>query len=230
MTQDEQRGRARHRLVLATAALLVLAGAIVVGVGLHGQRHAPQPPAVAPSPVAARTPSTTPSAPATRGPVLGAATPTTLSIPSIGVTSTLLQLGLNADHTTQVPPQRRNGQAGWLRASPAPGQLGPAIILGHVDSAQYGPGVFFKLGALRPGATITIGRADHTVAVFRLDRLVSYPKDHFPTLDVYGNTDHAALRLITCGGKFNLSRHSYESNVVAYASLVSSHPVSNRQA
>ena len=67
-------------------------------------------------------------------------------------------------------------------------------------------------------------RADHTVAVFRVDRVVSYPKDHFPTLEVYGNTDHAALRLITCGGKFDFSTHSYESNIVAYASLVSSHP------
>ena len=134
-----------------------------------------------------------------------------------------MQLGLNADRTVQVPPLGRDSRAGWYRYSPMPGQLGPAVLLGHVDSAQYGPGVFFKLGALRPGDTVNVTRADHTIAVFRVDRVVSYSKDHFPTLEVYGNTDHAALRLITCGGRFNLSSHGYESNIVAYASLVATH-------
>lgn len=158
------------------------------------------------------------------GPVLSDSTPVRLDIPSIGVGSDLLQLGLKADHTVEVPPLSRDSRAGWYRNSPAPGQLGPSVILGHVDSAAYGPGVFFKLGALRPGSTVSVTRADHTVAVFRVERVVSYPKNHFPTLDVYGNTDHAALRLITCGGKFDFSARSYLDNIVAYASLISSHP------
>jgi sortase (surface protein transpeptidase) len=158
------------------------------------------------------------------GPVLKASIPTRLDIPSIGVRSDLMQLGLNPDHTVQVPPLGRDSRAGWYKGSPTPGQLGPAVLLGHVDSSQFGPGVFFKLGALRPGDMLTVTRADHTAAVFRIDRVVSYAKDHFPTLEVYGNTDHSALRLITCGGTFNISSHSYESNIVAYASLVSSHP------
>jgi sortase (surface protein transpeptidase) len=137
----------------------------------------------------------------------------------------LLQLGLNPDRTVQVPPLSADSRAGWYRYSPTPGQLGPSVLLGHVDSAEYGPGVFFKLGALRPGDSVAVDRADHSEAVFRVDRVVSYPKDHFPTLEVYGNTDHAALRLITCGGKFDLSTHNYESNIVAYASLISSHSI-----
>ena len=161
---------------------------------------------------------------ATTGPVLARSEPLRLSVPAIGVSSDLLQLGLNADHTVEVPPLGRDSRAGWYKYSPTPGQLGPAVILGHVDSAEYGPGVFFNLGALRPGDTVMVTRADHTVAVFRVDRVVSYPKDQFPTLQVYGNTDHAALRLITCGGKFDFSTRSYESNIVAYASLIASHP------
>jgi sortase (surface protein transpeptidase) len=156
-----------------------------------------------------------------RGPILSKSTPLHLSIPTIGVSSNMLQLGLNRDRTVQVPPLGRDSEAGWYEYSPAPGQLGPAIILGHVDSAAYGPGVFFKLGALPRGATVSVIRADHRVAVFRVERVVEYPKDHFPTIEVYGNTDHAALRLITCGGRFDLSAHSYEDNIVAYASLVS---------
>lgn len=229
---SEQHGR-RHRNPLVLLAVLLLAmGAAALGVGIHAQQHAPQPPASAAIPL----PSTTASAPTSasapgrgraatsaRGPILDAALPTRVDIPTIGVSSELMQLGLNPDGSVQVPPLGRDSRAGWYRYSPMPGQLGPAVLLGHVDSAQYGPGVFFNLGALRPGDTVDVTRADHRVAVFRVDRVVSYSKDHFPTLEIYGNTDHAALRLITCGGRFNLSSHSYESNIVAYASLVSSH-------
>ena len=229
----EQHGRRRRHPATVLAVLFLVVGAVLLAIGIHAQQHAPQPPASAaiPLPSATATSQTTapgqvtgrPSTPV-RGPVLGAAVPTRLDIPAIGVSSDLMQLGLNADRTVQVPPLGRDSRAGWYRYSPTPGQLGPAVLLGHVDSAQYGPGVFFKLGALRPGDTVDVTRADHTVAVFRVDRVVLYSKDHFPTLEVYGNTDHAALRLITCGGRFNLSSHGYESNIVAYASLVSSHP------
>jgi sortase (surface protein transpeptidase) len=220
--------------------LLIVVGVIALTVGIRAQRHAPQPSASAAIPLATSTnngPSQTqdgrphssaPSPSSTgvkpKGPILSASTPTELDIPEIGVASSLLKLGLNPDNTVEVPPLGRDSRAGWYEDSPAPGQLGPSVILGHVDSAEYGPGVFFKLGALRPGNTLSVTRTDHTVAVFRVDRVVSYAKDHFPTLEVYGNTDNAALRLITCGGKFDFSTRNYESNIVAFASLVSSHP------
>jgi sortase family protein len=237
MSEREQHRRRRPgNPVVVLAVLLVLAGTVALIVGIRAQRHAPQPPASAGIPLASPSPPSiagSSAAPAARpsgskapvkGPILRAAAPTHLDIPAIGVSSNLLQLGLNPDRTVQVPPLGRDSQAGWYRYSPTPGQLGPAVILGHVDSAEYGPGVFFRLGALRPGDTLSVTRADHTAAVFRIDRVLSYPKDHFPTFEVYGNTDHAALRLITCGGKFDFSTHNYESNIVAYASLVSSHP------
>ena len=158
------------------------------------------------------------------GPVLGRSFPVQLEIPQIQVRTQRLQLGLNADQTVQTPPLVTDDAAGWYKYSPTPGELGPAVILGHVDSAEYGPGVFFELGALRPGATLSVTRADRSTAVFRVDRVVSYPKDQFPTLEVYGNTDTAQLRLVTCGGKFDPRSHKYQSNVVAFATLVSSHP------
>jgi sortase (surface protein transpeptidase) len=229
--RTEQHGRRLRLGAGALAVLLILAGALILTVGLRAQRHAPQPPASAAIPYAADTATTSTTtvrppalaARGIRGPVLPASTPTHLDIPAIGVSSALMELGLNADHTVQVPPLGRDSRAGWYRYSPSPGQVGPAVLLGHVDSAQYGPGVFFELGATRPGELVSVTRADHTVAVFRVDRVVSYSKNAFPTLEVYGNTDHAALRLITCGGRFDLTSHSYENNIVVYASLVSSH-------
>jgi sortase (surface protein transpeptidase) len=146
-----------------------------------------------------------------------------VTIRAIGVSSALLELGLNKDQTVQVPPLSKDSRAGWFTGSPTPGELGPSLLLGHVDSAEYGPGVFFKLGALHKGDTVDVTRADSTVAVFRVDRVAAFPKDHFPTLEVYGDTANAQLRLITCGGKFDFSARSYESNIVVFASLVSSH-------
>jgi len=226
---NQQHGRLR-RFAAPLAVLLVIGGLVALVLGVRAQRHPPQPP---PSAAIAQSvlPSATPSArtapkhsSADRGPVLARSVPVSIWIPDIDVRSDLLQLGLNPDHTVQVPPLSRNSQAGWYRYSPTPGQLGPSVILGHVDSAEYGPGIFFRLGALRPGNLVEVTRSDRTVGVFRIERVVSYPKDHFPTLEVYGNTDHAGLRLITCGGKFDFSTRNYQSNIVAYASLISSHP------
>ena len=93
-----------------------------------------------------------------------------------------------------------------------------------MDSAEYGPAVFFRLGALQAGDQVSVARSDGTVADFAVDRVASYPKDAFPTLEVYGNTDRAELRLITCGGEFDPSSRNYLDNIVVYASLTGSHP------
>ncbi|WP_138731517.1 class F sortase [Modestobacter excelsi] len=240
MSGTLQRGRRGRLPAVVLAALLVLAGALALGVALHAQQSPPQPPAsaaVTPPAGAPRSaavpapPASTTVAdpggqqpPATRGLLLPAAVPTHVEVPAIGVSSDLMDLGLNPDGTVEVPPLAENSQAGWFTGSPTPGALGPAVLLGHVDSAEYGPGIFFDLGDLVPGDEITVTREDGTAAVFAVDRVVSYPKDSFPTLEVYGNTDNAALRLITCGGQFDAGTRNYLDNIVAYASLVSSHP------
>lgn len=234
MVKPQHRDRRRLPPVIALAAVLLLLGLAVTMGALRSQHHAPQPPASAA--VVAGHPAMSgatgsgsvagTAAPRRTAGTLPRAVPVHLDIPAIEVSTDLLQLGLNPDHTVQVPPLGRHSEAGWYRYSPTPGELGPAVILGHVDSAAYGPAVFFRLGALRPGDTLSVTRADHTQAVFRVQRVVSYPKNHFPTLEVYGNTSNAALRLITCGGHFDFTTRNYESNIVAYASLVTSRPAS----
>ena len=156
--------------------------------------------------------------------VLAASAPSAIKIPSIGVQSTLVQLGLNPDKSIEVPPlDDPDSKAGWYKYSPTPGQVGPTVILGHVDSAKYGPGVFFKLGALQPGATVEVTLTDRIVAVFTVDKVGAYPKSAFPSTAVYGSIDHPGLRLITCGGTFDPAAGSYESNIVAYATLTARH-------
>ncbi|WP_353649054.1 class F sortase [Nakamurella sp. A5-74] len=157
-----------------------------------------------------------------KGPILPESEPTTLTIPAIGVTdSPVLNMSAAADGSIEVPPLDDTKSSGWFNGSPTPGEIGPSILLGHVDSRANGPSVFYKLGDLKPGDEIQVARRDGTVATFKVDGVREYAKDKFPTQVVYGNLDHAGLRLITCGGTFNPSVGHYESNIVAFATLVS---------
>lgn len=138
-------------------------------------------------------------------------------IAAIGVDSGLMKLGLRADGSLEVPPS--GFPAGWYTGGPAPGERGPAVIAGHVD--WKGPGVFYHLRNLKPGDQVIVTRADGTTPVFQVSRVAEYPKDQFPTQLVYGDIDHAGLRLITCGGTFNSQSGHYEDNIVVFADLIS---------
>lgn len=209
--------------VTAIAVVLIAAGASFVGVSIASQRRAPQPPPVTAStssPVTEVTqPSTAPS-PTIVGPTLSESLPVSLDIPSIDVHSEINPVGRTADGALEVPaPGPLYDEAAWYRHSPTPGSLGPAIVLGHVDSAANGPSVFFRLGELRPRDKVMITRTDGSVAVFVVDEVYSYAKDDFPTKTVYGDIDHAGLRIVTCGGAFDDLAGHYLDNVVVFASL-----------
>ena len=146
-----------------------------------------------------------------------AARPVSLTIPLIGVKTQLVKLGLTADGALQVPSSTT--VAGWYTGAPRPGDIGSAVIVGHVDSLT-GPGVFYRLSELRSGNRIFVLRADGTTVAFRVTAVQDYQKDHFPTQDVYGPTPDAELRLITCGGDFDAATGHYLSNVVVYATEV----------
>lgn len=150
-----------------------------------------------------------------------AGVPVRLRIPSIGVDSELMDLGLQADGSLEVPPD--GFPAGWYTGAPTPGELGPAIIAGHVDWDGQ-PGVFYDLRDLRPGDDIAVTREDGSTARFRVTRVEQFAKDAFPTQAVYGDLDHAGLRLITCGGAFDRAMRSYDDNLVVFAELVGGDP------
>jgi sortase (surface protein transpeptidase) len=140
-----------------------------------------------------------------------------VSIPVIGVRSSLAGLGVD-DAGALVPPTDF-AQAGWFTAGPVPGDVGPAVIAGHVDS-RSGPAVFSRLEELAVDDTVLVTRSDGRDVEFRVTRVAQYPKDDFATEEVYGPTPGAELRLITCGGTFDAGRRSYRDNVVVYAHQV----------
>jgi Sortase domain len=206
-------GRFRARLAGFGGAVLLVGGALTVAIALLLQQHAPQPGATAAGRIG----------PAAKGPSLHRSLPVSVDIPAIGVHSQLLSLGVNADGTIQVPSLTTSAdEAAWFKYSATPGQIGAAVIEGHVDSYQ-GPAVFFRLGALHPGDTIEVTLADGVTAIFRVTGVRQYPKAEFPAKTIYGTADYAALRLITCGGAFDYATGHYLSSTVVFASLVSSH-------
>lgn len=235
------------QVAVATVGVLLVAASLYVIAGGRGHTSTlaqlpPTPPSPssaapptgssAPLPAAARKPHPSgSSSPAPGGECaaretygVGGAAPVHICIPAIGVDADMMQLGLNPDRTVETPPLREVGLAGWYKYSPAPGVIGPSIILGHVDSAQYGKGVFYDLGKLHPGDRFVLSRADGMSARFRVDKVEQYPKSEFPAQRVYGNTSDAQIRLITCGGEFDPSSGSYEDNIIAFGTLVSLRP------
>jgi sortase (surface protein transpeptidase) len=144
-------------------------------------------------------------------------TPVGIRIPAIGVDASMIPLGLRPDRTIEVP--KDFAQTGWWVDGPEPGEPGPAVVLGHVDS-RSGPAVFFDLRYLQPGDEVVIDRADGTTVTYRVDRLEQHPKDEFPTEAVYGPTADAQLRLVTCGGDFDRGIRHYVDNIVVFATLV----------
>ena len=143
--------------------------------------------------------------------------PKFVRLPTIGATSELIELGLEVDGSLQVPEDF--SVAGWYVGGVVPGEPGPAIIAGHLDS-YVGPGIFSKLGLMKVGDPINVTREDGSVVQFTTTRIDQYPKKLFPSELVYGETKDAEIRLITCGGKFNRINGAYTDNIVVYGKLL----------
>lgn len=144
-------------------------------------------------------------------------TPIRLIVPALRISIPLITLGLNSNGTVQVPSTTTT--AGWYRLGPTPGQIGSAVILGHVDSYR-GEGIFFFLRTLRAGQSIFVGLADGHTVHFRVTAVTMFAKSAFPARQVYGSHGYSALQLVTCGGVFNRTTGSYESNIVVFSERV----------
>ncbi|WP_419995569.1 class F sortase [Streptomyces boninensis] len=214
-------------LVAAATALAAAAASLLVAGLLQRDPPTPRPPHTdATSAPAASPPGTaghhhpddgdSPTRKPPNARPLPASAPARLSIPSLGVASDLERLGRDGDGAMQTPADHR--RAGWYTPGPTPGELGPAVIAGHV-TWNGTRSVFYRLGDLRPGDLITVERADGRTARFEVQRTERYAKSDFPTVEVYRNLDHAGLRLITCGGAFDEANHYYADNIVVFAAL-----------
>ncbi|HEY3716303.1 MAG TPA: class F sortase [Jatrophihabitantaceae bacterium] len=218
------------RLCIILASLVVAACAVACGEAKARPAERTAPASSSPAPVPAPGPRAAtssgipaipagPTGPAHADPSArpAVAPPARLVVPAIGIDTDLESVGLLADGTLEPPHEW--GVAGWYADGVRPGDPGPAVIEGHVDS-RNGPAVFYRLRDLRVGATVIVQTHDGKTLRFVVDTVRSYPKTHFPTAAVYGPTPLPVLRLVTCTGEFDWAARSYLNNLVVSARLV----------
>lgn len=232
-----RRRRIAKRLLFALVALLAAPGAELLVAAFAASPPQPTQPIagaapVGPSPAEVRSSGTPPSPGVPRAPTgqtktalpgaaLARSEPTRVTLSKIGVDAEIIPLGVDEEGMLEVPSLETPELTGWYRLGPTPGEVGNAVIVGHVDSHKTGPAVFYRLGALQPGDTVAVARQDAIVAQFTVDKVESYPKESFPTELVYGPGRKPGLRLVTCGGEFDKQTRSYVNNTIVFATLTS---------
>jgi hypothetical protein len=135
---------------------------------------------------------------------------------AVGIDAPTIPLGKRDDGALEVPEDAHT--AGWWTGRANPGERGPAVIVGHVDSRE-GPGAFWELPELEVGDRVSVDREDGTSVHWRVDRVEQHAKDAFPTEAVYGATDEPTLRLVTCSGFFDRDARSYTDNTIVFLRL-----------
>ena len=141
--------------------------------------------------------------------------PVTLRIPAIDVEAPVLAAGVEPNGDMEVP--RNVTDVAWYKHGPAPGDAGSAVLAAHVDLAGQGPGAFFDLRTIETGDVIYVDFDDGVTETFRAEARTIYEKTELPTEAIFSRDGPPVLTLITCGGAFNRSTRSYDSNVVVYA-------------
>lgn len=202
----KQRAQRNLRARLAIFIIVALVSTIFFGTRAYGELSPKQ---VTPVPVKQEKVSTQTTP-------LHYAQPTQLSIEAIGVKSQITNTTLDTTGSIAVPNQ--DNTVGWYEQNVSPGQTGTSIIVGHLDNAN-GPAVFWNLAKLSPGQTIAITRQDGSIARFTVTEIGQYTANNYPTQKVYGPSNQPELRLITCGGAYNVFTGHYEANTVVFAKL-----------
>jgi LPXTG-site transpeptidase (sortase) family protein len=197
----------------AFAAKLIFTGMIVLGViiinpavfKLFGNSIQPAGNYVSnPQPVFAVTTSSVPD-------------PSLLTIPSLNLNAPFEPLGLNSNHTIEVP--KNNMGVGWFVYGAKPGQIGAAVVVGHLDSV-WGSAIFANLSKVKPGDKIIITRADGSIVTYRVDSLSKFSQNNFPTHAVYDSVSYSAIRLITCSGTWDKKAGHYSDNLVVFGTQI----------
>ncbi|MCX4966233.1 class F sortase [Streptomyces sp. NBC_00654] len=216
MGRDYSGAERTRRVPWGAVALVMLTGLALMRNGADITAGPPQPAAAASldkgqdtagPPVEGEPVQTLPYAPAAR-----------VQIPSIDVDAPVIDVNLDANGWIAAPPPEDPNLAGWYQNGIAPGQRGTAVVVGHVDN-KSGPAVFYGLGSLAKGKQVEVTRYDGRIGVFEVYGVEVFSKNDFPGARVYGDTGHAELRVITCGGGYSRAG-GYDGNVVVFARLV----------
>lgn len=143
-----------------------------------------------------------------------------LLIPAIGVNASIETVGKTSEGLMDVPTHDQWVTVGWYKNGPRPGQIGSAVIDGHLDRTGGAPAVFWNLRKLHPGDIVSVqNKTKHTLH-FKVMKVATYAPDVAPVVQIFGQKNGTFLNLVTCAGVWVPAENQTSQRLVVYTKLV----------
>ncbi|MEO8105001.1 MAG: class F sortase [Candidatus Saccharibacteria bacterium] len=140
--------------------------------------------------------------------------PVRLQIPSIGVDAPVEYTGVNAAGDMVAPTG--TSSVGWYKLGAIPGNVGSAVMDGHVVGPKGEPAVFARLNKLKPGDQIMVVDAKGLAATFVVREVRTYSETEQHDA-VFNSTSGTHLNIITCAGEWDSAQRHYLNRFVVFA-------------
>jgi hypothetical protein len=147
--------------------------------------------------------------------------PGTVRLPD-GAVVRLVRTEVTVDGVLPIP--RGLGDAAWWGAKLGAAR-GASLLSGHVNwEGKRGP--FDELWRIRTGEDVSVVDAQGGRWVYRVDQVVTLPKETLPAQAArwFGQDGPHRLVLVTCGGDYVGGTEGYDQNRVVTAALISRPP------
>lgn len=142
--------------------------------------------------------------------------PVRVTLGAVGIDAAVRPVGVAADGQMQLPPDPR--VLGWYRFGPVPGatDAGSVVIAGHLDSRRFGVGPLVRLREVEPGDTVEVQLSDRSWRTYVVEALTRFDQQALPD-ELFSRSGAQRLRIITCGGDYDVDAGEYEQNLVVTA-------------
>lgn len=156
--------------------------------------------------------------PAPAAAVVAGDSPTRLRIPALNIDAKVQQTGLTKSGAMGTPSNFTD--VAWYKYGPAPGQVGSAVIDGHVDNGLSLAGVFKHLGDIKTDDDVYVTMQSGTQLHFKVSDIEIYPYKDAPSDLIFNRADTVRLNLVTCDGTWVKGDKTYNERLVVYTTLV----------
>ncbi len=143
--------------------------------------------------------------------------PKTLIIPKLNINTPIESVGITASGDMAVP--EKSADVGWYKFGTLPGQVGSAVIAGHLDDFLGLPAIFSKLSTLSVDDDVYVLLENGTTLHFKVTGAKTYPYTG-DTKEVFESSEGTHLNLITCNGSWLKDARNYDKRLVVFTELV----------
>jgi LPXTG-site transpeptidase (sortase) family protein len=140
--------------------------------------------------------------------------PVRIQIPAIHVDAAIEQVGLANDGSMDVPSLPSN--TAWFMLGPRPGEIGSAVIDGHVDWTHGARAVFTDLHNLKSGDKVAVLNSQGIKIRFVVRETRTYSSNAYAS-DVFASNDGKShLNLISCQGIWDKTANGFSQRLVVF--------------